>query len=130
MNRKEIEAKLLQLVRYGVDGGKKERKYFIEPAYTFVMDALDRSSQVIRSKNPSHGKSLSGQELAAGVCDFAKELFGPYAWIVFKDWGFLTTRDIGEAVYGLIDVGIFFDDPKDKIEDFDNLFDIPTRLRL
>lgn len=128
MDREEIETRVLDLVRLKAKGGNAKRKYFIGQTYTFVMDALERASQIAREKNPAHGKSLSGQELAAGVCDFAKEIYGPMAWTVFKDWGFLTTRDIGEAVYGLIDIGIFFDEPNDKIEDFDDVFDVPARL--
>lgn len=128
MNAEEQERRLIKLIRDGISGGNKNRKYFNIRAYDFVIDALPYAARICSEKNPEHKKSLSGSELAAGICDFARELFGPLAGTVFKNWGFETTRDLGEAVYGLIDAGIFFADDKDKIEDFDNLFDIPKRL--
>lgn len=96
---------------------------FDREAYVFVRDALD-----FTVKRKSRGCSetrehVSGQELLAGLREFALQQFGPMVPTVFEYWGIRTTGDVGRIVFNLIDVGIFGKTDRDTIEDFEDGFD-------
>lgn len=99
--------------------------FFVSGALTETAKRLGRSSR----KTPVKRRHISGQELAEGAADFAQEQFGALAYPVLKEWGVKTTRDIGDIVFNLIDAGIFSKTEEDSIEDFDNVFDLRSRLQ-
>ncbi|MBQ6704806.1 MAG: hypothetical protein IJN19_02195 [Opitutales bacterium] len=103
---------------------------FAPAAYVFVSGALTETARRLgRSrKSPVKQRHISGQELAEGAADFAEEQFGSLAYSVLREWGVKTTRDIGDIVFNLIDVGIFSKTEEDSIDDFDNVFDLRSRL--
>lgn len=96
---------------------------FDREAYAFVRDALD-----FTVKRKSRGCSetrehVSGQELLAGLREFALQQFGPMVPTVFEYWGIKTTGDVGRIVFNLIEVGIFGKTDRDTLEDFEDGFD-------
>lgn len=95
-----------------VDGRYHER------AYLFVLAALEYCQR--RRKGRGH---ISGAELAAGCRDFALEQFGLTSRTVLSHWGIESTGDIGRIVFVLIEVGLLIQHPKDRIEDFHDVFD-------
>lgn len=104
---------------------------FAPAAYFFVSGALTETAKRLgRSRKTSPQKRhISGQELSEGAADFAEEQFGVLAYSVLREWGVKTTRDIGDIVFNLIEIGIFSKTEEDSIEDFDNVFDLRLRLQ-
>lgn len=94
-----------------------DRRYD-ERAYAFVLAALEEV--VGRLERRRH---VTGEELAAGCRDLALRLYGPMAKTVLYHWSIETTRDFGEIVFNLLEVGVLTKDDNDSREDFDDLFD-------
>ena len=106
-----------------LDAATRERLLVLDPryeerAYAFVLAALEEV--VARLPRRRH---VSGEELAHGCRELALRLWGPLAQTVLQQWSIRTTRDIGEIVFNLLDVGILSKDETDSREDFDDLFD-------
>ena len=96
---------------------EKDSKYKFE-AYTFVLAALHDT--VTKLQKPRH---ISGQELAEGIRVYALQQFGPMAKTVLNYWGIYQTLDFGKIVFLLIDVKLLSQQPGDKPEDFDKIYD-------
>jgi len=96
---------------------------YAEEAYAFVMDALEYA---VRSAGER--RHVSGAELSAAACDFAKQRFGVLAWTVLEQWGVWRTSDIGTIVYQLIAAGVLSRQESDSRADFDDLFDLKVVL--
>src|SRR5437867_1624775 len=84
-------------------------------AYLFVREALDHTQKMLSksAKNeprqsaspaPAEGKvrHVSGQELLAGIRDYALEQFGPMALTVLHEWGVRCCEDFGELVFNMV----------------------------
>ncbi len=96
---------------------EKNPRYKLE-AYTFVLAALHDT--VVSLKTPRH---ITGQELAAGIRDYALEQFGPMAKTVLNHWGIEETLDFGKIVFALIDVELLSKQPGDKMSDFEKIYE-------
>jgi uncharacterized repeat protein (TIGR04138 family) len=72
---------------------------------------------------PSSESHLTGQQLCEAIRQFASELFGLMAKVVLNSWGVYTTRDFGEIVYRLIDIGEMTKSDTDRLEDFEGVYD-------
>lgn len=94
-----------------------DRRY-TERAYAFVLAAL---AEVVR-RLPER-RHVSGRELSDGCRDLAMRLYGPMAKTVLAHWNVRTTRDFGEIVFNLLEVGVLSKDDGDSRADFDDLFD-------
>jgi uncharacterized repeat protein (TIGR04138 family) len=92
-------------------------------AYHFVLEAL-RFTQC-HFKKPRH---ITGRELLAGIARFAKQRFGEMAILVFNEWGIQASRDFGNIVFNLVELGEVKKTAEDRIEDFDDGFDLETEL--
>lgn len=95
----------------------QDRKYHPN-AYRFVLEALKYSQR--HFERPRH---VTGRELLAGISELAKKEFGPFVLTVFEEWGINTTRDFGNIVFQLVDVGEIKRTEDDRVEDFDDVFD-------
>lgn len=91
---------------------------FHETSYLFVLSALHFSLE--RLSEPRH---LSGRELAEGVRDLALIRYGLMARTVLEYWGIVTTSDLGEIVFALVDAGILIKQDADSHADFVDVFD-------
>lgn len=91
---------------------------FDERAYAFVLAALEE----VVSRLPRR-RHVSGGELAEGCRGLALRLWGPLAKTVLWEWNIRSTRDIGDLVFNLLDIGVLSKDETDSREDFNDLFD-------
>lgn len=96
---------------------EKDPAYKFE-AYTFVLAALHDT--VTRLEKPRH---ISGRELAEGIRVYALQQFGPMAKTVLNYWGVYKTADFGRIVFFLIGAKLLSQQPDDKPEDFDGIYD-------
>ena len=96
------------------------RRYpaYHETAYLFILSALHFSIE--RLGEPRH---ISGRELAEGCRDLALQRWGLMARSVLEYWGITCTRDLGEIVFALVDLGVLVKQEDDTIETFDGVFD-------
>ncbi len=87
-------------------------------AWRFVLSGVESTIDMLRVD-----RHISGEELLEGLKVTASRQFGPMAKEVLNHWGIYTTRDIGNIVFGLIDVKLLESNEEDLIEDFDDVFD-------
>ena len=90
-------------------------------AYHFVMLAV--SYTMGRLETPRH---ITGQELLAGIREYALEQFGPMVKTVFEHWGVRETVDFGHIVFNLVGEGLLGKTETDRLEDFRNGYDFET----
>ncbi|HEX8903242.1 MAG TPA: Minf_1886 family protein, partial [Longimicrobiaceae bacterium] len=57
-----------------------------------------------------------------GCRDLALERYGPMARSVLEYWGIRDTRDFGEIVFALVELGILVKQDGDSLDDFDGVF--------
>jgi uncharacterized repeat protein (TIGR04138 family) len=106
-----------------LDGTTLDRLRGLDPryedrAYAFVLAALEEVVQRLPRR-----RHVSGGELVTGCRDLALRLYGPMAKTVLQYWNIRATRDIGEVVFNLLEVGVLSKDEADSRNDFDDLFD-------
>ena len=94
-----------------------DRRYD-ERSYAFVLAALEE----VVTKLPQR-RHVTGRELAEGCRDLGLRLYGPLARTVLEHWNVRSTRDIGEIVFNLLEVGVLSKDDRDSRHDFDAVFD-------
>lgn len=66
---------------------------------------------------------LTGQQLCEAIRLYALDLYGLMAKIVLNNWGVYSTRDFGEIVYNLIEIGEMTKSDTDRPEDFEDVYD-------
>ena len=89
-----------------------------EQAYLFVLSALEFSQGKLDVR-----RHISAAELAHSCRELALERYGVMARIVLERWGILTTLDIGEIVFALVDLGFLAKLPSDTREEFSGVYD-------
>jgi uncharacterized repeat protein (TIGR04138 family) len=115
----------------------EDRRYKLE-AYQFVAAGLEYAQEVLglgtvepaarpgRKGEPT--RHVTGQELCWALRQLAHEQFGLLAKLVLASWGIRSTSDFGEIVYNLIRIGRLSKSPRDRREDFDNVYDFEQAL--
>ena len=118
---------------------KKDRRFTLE-TYRFVDEALEYAQELGMGKaaateNPNGAPSaddvanhVTGQDLSRAAKDWAARQYGLMAKTVLAKLGIRKTRDIGDAVYNMIEVGLMSKTPEDSVEDFDDVFDLGAEL--
>ena len=118
---------------------KKDRRFTLE-TYRFVNEALEYAQELGMGKaaateNPNGASSpddvanhVTGQDLSRAAKDWAVLQYGLMAKTVLAKLGIRKTRDIGDAVYNMIEVGLMSKTPEDSVEDFDDVFDLGAEL--
>ena len=106
----------------------KDPRYHRE-AYLFVRDGLDYTQKMIVKDARRRVRHVTGQELTAGIRDFALQQFGPMAKAVLEDWGIHRCEDFGEIVFNMIEVGWLAKTSKDSRADFANGYDFDDAFR-
>ena len=93
-------------------------------AYQFVQDSLAFAQEVLPQEKPQPGEDphLTGQELCEAIRLFAIDQFGYMSKTVLNNWGIHETRDFGEIVYNLIDIGLLRPSDKDEREHFADVY--------
>lgn len=110
----EAERNMIEELRALV---RARRRFPIE-AYLFLYQALDAAQRHVGEK-----RHVSGPELCEGFRRLAVEQFGPLALMVLDHWGLKRTEDLGEMVFNLVAHDLMGKTDKDRIEDFDAVFD-------
>ena len=94
-------------------------------AYLFTFAALDHTVRALnRDHEPESSRPVSGQELAWGIANYAREQYGPMARTVLAHWGLNTTLDFGNIVFALIEEGLMRKTENDSLEDFADVYDL------
>jgi uncharacterized repeat protein (TIGR04138 family) len=101
-----------------IDRLRRRNPSYHETAYLFILSALHFSIE--RLREPRH---VNGQELAAGCRDLALKRWGLMARSVLEYWGITCTRDLGEIVFALVELGVLVKQDDDSIESFDDVYD-------
>ena len=99
---------------------KKDSRYDAE-VYSFAMKSLHYT--LSRFKEHRH---ITGRELLEGMREYGLKQFGPMTRTVLSYWGVSETKDFGEVVFNMIDVGLMKRRPEDKKEEFYNVYDFET----
>ncbi len=86
-------------------------------AYLFVREALDHTQKAI-TKDTRRVRHVTGQELLAGIREFALAQFGPMTRTVLEEWGVRRCEDFGEIVFNMVEVGWLAKTERDSRADF------------
>ncbi len=90
---------------------------FHEHAYLFVLAALE-----FHQSRMSERRHVDGRELSRAVRDLALERFGVTARIVLEHWGVKSTRDLGDIVFTMVELGLLMSQPTDSRDDFYDVY--------
>jgi uncharacterized repeat protein (TIGR04138 family) len=88
-----------------------------ETAYLFILAALHYTIERL-----GEARHITGREMAEGCRDLALERYGPMARSVLDYWGIRGTRDFGEIVFALVELGILVKQDGDSVGDFEGVF--------
>ena len=95
-------------------------------AYLFIYEALAYTQKALgrdgASLTPAQ-RHVTGQELLNGIREYAAQMFGPLAPVVFRNWRVKRTEDFGEIVFNLVEHGLLGKTESDAREDFAGGFD-------
>ncbi len=105
-----------------------ENKAYPPSAYYLLSGALEYTVRECQQKCREQGRDdrpqhVTGRQLAEGFREYVNSLYGPFTKDILDDLCLKCTRDLGEMVYNLIRVGAFGRTDKDRIEDFDDVYD-------
>src|SRR5690348_15633288 len=101
-------------------------------AYVFVRDALDHTKKGLSRREGvpmADNEHVTGQELLAGVREYALALFGHMAITVLEDWCVTCCEDIVEIVLNIVEAGLFSKTETDSRSDFHNCYDFYEAFR-
>jgi uncharacterized repeat protein (TIGR04138 family) len=92
----------------------------------FVREALDHTQKSITQEKPGRVRHVTGQELLAGIRDYALTQFGPMSMMVLEEWGIRNCQDFGEIVFNMVENG---GAPALSVDDFLDLPAFTHRLQ-
>jgi uncharacterized repeat protein (TIGR04138 family) len=98
-------------------------------AYLFVREALDHTQKTIGKDSRGRTRHVTGQELLAGIRDYALQQFGPMAMTVFEEWGVCCCADFGEIVFNMVEADWLAKTDKDSRADFAGGYDFDEAFR-
>ncbi len=128
---------------------QRDKRYTVD-AYLFVLESLtfaqetlgmgDESGDAEREaagESESRSKKrrkraeqhLTGQQLCEAARRYALDQYGYLAQMVLGNWGVSSTRDLGEIVFNMIDIGQMRKTRKDRREDFHDVYDFDDVFR-
>lgn len=113
----DIAGELLRISR-------KDKRYRVGAYEWLLSEGLAYTMSKHLGLTEQTRRHMTGRELAEGLRALAREQFGPLAREVWRYWSINTTRDWGEIVFNLINAGILQGSEEDRIEDFNNVFDV------
>jgi uncharacterized repeat protein (TIGR04138 family) len=106
----------------------KDPRYHRE-AYRFVREALDHTQKTTGKDPRGRIRHVTGQELLAGIREFALRQFGPMTKAVLEEWGVRRCEDFGEIVFNMVEVGWLAKTNKDSRADFEKGYDFDAAFR-
>ena len=107
----------------------KDPRYQRE-AYLFVREALDRTRKTAaKGRRGRLSQHVTGQELLAGIREYALTQFGPMATMVLEAWGIHRCEDFGELVFNMVEEGWLANTEKDSRAAFEGGYDFDEAFR-
>jgi len=106
----------------------KDARYHRD-VYLFLREALDFTQKSIVKANRGELRHITGQELLAGIREFALAQFGPMAITVLDEWGVKRCEDFGDIVFNMVDIGLLAKTEKDSRDDFHGGYDFEDAFR-
>ena len=101
---------------------QEDRRYHPE-AYDFLRDSLEGTIKRRKKSKKEPGPHVGAAELLDGFRIHALAEFGPMALMVLDYWGVVSTGDVGQMVFNLVQAGIFGKTDEDTTESFRDVFD-------
>jgi uncharacterized repeat protein (TIGR04138 family) len=92
-------------------------------AYLFLREALDYTQKRLNQTKKDEPRHVTGQELLAGIREYALSQFGPMSKTVLNEWGLNSCADFGEMVFNMVDHGLLSKTDSDSRDDFKSGFD-------
>ncbi len=93
-------------------------------AFEFVRDGIGHTVAILnRATESGDSRHVSGQELCMGLCDLAKDRYGPLARAVLASWNVHRTEDFGRIVFKLVEAGLLSTTERDTLDDFRGVLD-------
>jgi uncharacterized repeat protein (TIGR04138 family) len=94
-------------------------------AVHFVRQGL---GYTVKKHHPNAGSDqerchVTGEMLCHGLREMARQRWGLMAAQVLASWNISSTRDFGEIIFLLVENGWMKKEPRDCIEDFDEVYD-------
>ena len=125
--RYKVDAYLfvLEALSYGQDSlglGAEPPEEDLEPRSADPAPSAGRGRGP-RPRRPAAERHLTGQQLCEAARHYALQQYGFLARTVLGTWGIRSTRDFGEIVFNMIDIGQMRKTRRDKREDFDDVYD-------
>jgi uncharacterized repeat protein (TIGR04138 family) len=117
----DIEAMLLEVRR-------TEPRYRTAAFRFLLTQGIEYTLRTYLGVPQGEYRHMNGREIAEGLRELAQREFGPLAYDVWEWWGIRTTRDWGEVVWALIRAGLLHANEADRIEDFDDVYDVRAAL--
>jgi uncharacterized repeat protein (TIGR04138 family) len=74
-------------------------------------------------------RHVTGQQLLAGIRDYALNEYGPMALTLFHEWGVQRGEDFGEIVFNMVENHLLAKTKKDSREDFKEGYDFDEAFR-
>jgi uncharacterized repeat protein (TIGR04138 family) len=108
---------------------------FLREALDYTQKKLDKESKTESRQTPredlTEGKirHVTGQQLLAGVRDYALNEYGPMALTLFHEWGVHRGEDFGEIVFNMVENHLLAKTKKDSREDFKGGYDFDEAFR-
>lgn len=102
---------------------------FHRDAYVFMREALDFTQKLIGKENQGKVRHVTGKELLEGLRQYALAQFGPMAITVFEEWGIHQSKDFGDIVFNMVEIGLLAKTEKDTRDDFQNGYDFTDAFR-
>jgi uncharacterized repeat protein (TIGR04138 family) len=128
---------------------QRDKRYTVD-AYLFVLEALTYAQETLgmgeetgeadpdtpsdsssrpRKRRKRAEQHLTGQQLCEAARRYALDQYGYLAKTVLGSWGVVSTRDLGEIVFNMIDIGQMRKTRKDRREDFHDVYDFEDVFR-
>ena len=120
---------------------KKDPRYQRE-AYNFVREALDHTQKMVNKGGKTEARvaagdddsnpkvrHVSGQQLLAGIREFALDQFGPMTFTVLEEWGLRRCEDFGEIVFNMVENNLLAKTKNDTRDDFKGGYDFEQAFR-
>ena len=92
------------------------------------IECLQQMAAEPQSSSDEAERHVTGQELCRAISSLALEQYGYMAKCVLNSWGVYRTVDFGNIVFNLIEIGQMKKTDRDKLEDFENVFDFDREL--
>lgn len=112
-------------------------------AYLFVREALDHTQKLVNKGAKTEARQaastedvvegkvrhVTGQELLAGIRDYALDQYGPMTLTVLNEWGVQRCEDFGELVFNMVENHLLAKTKKDSRDDFKGGYDFDEAFR-